>query len=323
MPIKTATEILKSIDWGTGPPCNPHLTRLYPLSTEWLRRTGLTPTEEDLKRHEAMDIPYLAALTYPTASKEGLLLAQNWMSWLFIYDDTLDEGVDGRVPIKVKQKRENFLKILQRAPAELSTPLSIALHDIWRQIVSLSDSVWQHRFIHHTNLYLNAVEWEAENRLERSFPSEDEYLRLRIETSAVRPCFDLLMPTLNIDLNKTFWNDGKIQRLEYLATEIIVLSNDIISFPKEQASNDLHNLVLIRAAMQECDPAAVLSQVAQLVTLRIAKFRKVAKEINENSHSKDCVNYVRALEAWYIGNSTWSLNGGRYLQPMLAGDQSP
>jgi hypothetical protein len=259
-----------------------------------------------------MNIPYFAALAYPLASEAGLLLAHNWLSWILVYDDSLDEGTEGLNPNKIKQNRKNFLSIFRGSPTDLADPLSVALDDIWRQIVSLSDRVWQYRFIHNTNLYLEAVEWEAHNRLRRSLPSEKEYLQRRLETSAAQPCIDLLIPLSNINLPKLCWKDEKISHLEILTSEIIILTNDIISFPKEQASNDLHNIVLIRAAAQRCDPKDVLTQVAQLLTRRIDSFRNIAREIQQGSYSDDCIKYVSALEESYVGTFTWHLNSGRY-----------
>jgi hypothetical protein len=122
---------------------------------------GLAATPARRRRHDAIDIPLLAAMTHPLVSQHNLNLAHDWLAWLFEFDDQLDEGAAGLDALSTQRDGQRLLAILCGEPACGDWPLARALQDIWSRLMPMSQPAWHARFRLHVNKYLAANVWES------------------------------------------------------------------------------------------------------------------------------------------------------------------
>lgn len=310
-----AMEALRSLGWGSVPPINQNLAKLDSEELGWIDSIG--PGDVDFaRRQQRIGVPLLAAMTHPWATFDNLNLSYQWLSWLFALDDQLDDGQRGRDPQCVADFKCSLMPILSghehQANAVPMDPLLAGLQRILQRLQIVASPAWYQRFVDHVVLYLDACQWESANRQARRCPSVEEYLGRRQSTGAVHPCFDMLMPTLGICYSQQAWADPMIKTLEYVACEIITLSNDLISFTKEQAVGDFHNLLSLLVNHGETE-ARALAEVADRISSNLKAFDEVSQRLMlDQQLDPNMSRYVYGLKNWTVGNFYWSMQCRRF-----------
>ena len=313
---QTLSQAMDTLDWGPVPPINTHHPGIRRETDHWLESVGLTDKPGRLEKHRRIDVPLFAAMAYPTASRDHLLLAHDWMAWLFEYDDQFDDGEDGHSTDRARHLRDSLLSILRDSPPDVPRrTLHSGLSDIWSRLRTTASPRVQARFAGHVSDYLESYEWETRNRRDGVCPDVAEYLEKRQHTGAAHPCFDLIVPAAGVLEDHVDWADPRLRRLEYLSSEIITLSNDLVSFPKEAEQGDVHNIVLILMRRQGHSAPEAIGQTVELLKSRLKDFAREAGDLNRSPRSMntDTTRYVHGLRTWYLANYFWSLRCGRFV----------
>jgi uncharacterized protein (DUF2267 family) len=308
-----ALKLLGSVNWGDIPPVNIYHEYLIEQEHRWLTSLGMNQDSPVLDRYKKINVPLLAAMTHPCSTEEGLSIAHRFMSWLLILDDQFDESSTTENYALLQSVLNNVKRVLAGEPvAEHSLAgLFRGLADIWSDLARITSPNWQSRFTQHVIDFLNAYAWEYDNRRDNRVPSVEEYLTWRQATGAVLPCFDLLIPTLGIELDELASSAHELGILEFLACEIITLSNDLVSYHKEIKAKDFHNLVTIYTRNGFSTQSA-MERVVQKIELDIAEFDRVANLQLSVSPSVNLARYISALKNWTTSNFYWSTVSARY-----------
>ena len=315
---RAIAQALATVDWGLAPPVNPHYPGIHREADPWLDSVGLADKPGRLEKHRRIAVPLFAAMAYPTASREHLLLAHDWMAWLFEYDDQFDDGDDGHSTQRARQSRESLLSLLTSTARARDVPgrtLHSGLSDIWSRLRAVSPPGLCARFAGHVADYLESYEWETQNRRVGYCPDVEEYLAKRQHTGAAHPCFDLVVPAAGIQYDRVDWTHPRRGRLEYLSSEIITLANDLVSFPKELEQGDVHNIVIILMRRQGLSEQQAVHRSVQWVGERIRDFEREARALVSASPDlhDDTQRYVQGLKVWYLANYFWSWECRRFL----------
>ena len=311
-------DALNGICWGLLPPDSRHTEAIRRHAAEWLPKMGLAARPERMREHTAIDIPLLTAMTHPWATRSDLMMVHDWLAWLFEFDDQFDNAVDGADPARLEALSAALLRTLDgasNAGSELAQlPICVALSDIWRRIKRRTSPEWRARFRAHVLDYLTSYSWEEANRRHHRLPGVKEYLEHRQRTGAVHPCFDILIPTLNIEYDDKKFDNRNIRVLEYCACEIITLSNDIISVRKEKYHCDYHNIVMILSTEKDISIEEAIHETASMVAERLHGFSKMANEFAQEltKEGDNIGRYLFGLHAWVVGNYAWSLRSRRF-----------
>lgn len=311
-------QALETVGWGAPPPLNKHYPGIHREADLWLESVGLTDKPGRLEKHRRIAVPLFAAMAYPTASRDNLLLAHDWMAWLFEYDDQFDEGDDGHSTDRARQSREGLLSILGDMSAGAREVPRRTLHsglsDIWSRLRSVAAPGLRERFAGHVADYLESYEWETHNRRVGYCPDVEEYLAKRQHTGAAHPCFDLVVPAAGIQYDRVDWTNARRGRLEYLSSEIITLSNDLVSFPKELAQGDVHNIVIILMRRHGHPEQEAVRRAVSLLESRIAEFEREERALARAAQgvNDDTKLYIHGLKVWYLANYFWSLKCRRF-----------
>ncbi|MBM7114442.1 terpene synthase family protein [Archangium primigenium] len=312
-------QALETVPWGDAPPINTHYPGICHETDGWLDRVGQTDKPGRRERHQRIAVPLFAAMAYPTAARDHLLLAHDWMAWLFEYDDQFDDGADGHSTHKARRSRESLLAILsdplgttREVPGRT---LQSGLQDIWSRLRAVTRPRMQARFAGHVSDYLESYEWETHNRRIGYCPDVEEYLEKRQHTGAAHPCFDLIVPAAGVRCDHLDLTDSRLRRLEYLSSEIITLSNDLVSFPKEMEQGDVHNIVIILMNRRGHSEQEAIRQTVDWIKSRLEEFERSARELGRDprASNEDTRLYLHGLKVWYLANYFWSLRCSRFV----------
>jgi hypothetical protein len=298
---------------GGVPPINTHHRHLIEQEQRWLTSLGINQDGPVLARYKKINVPLLAAMTHQSSTVEGLSTAYRFLSWLFILDDQFDESSPTKNHALLQVVVNNVRRVLAGEPVVEHSHAGLfrGLADVWSDLARITSPHWQSRFTQHIIDFLDAYAWECDNRRDNRVPSVEEYLMRRQATGAVLPCFDLLIPTLGIELDELASSAHELGVLEFLACEIITLSNDLVSYHKEIKAQDFHNLVTIYTR-DGFSTQSAMEWVVQKIELDIGEFDRLATLQLSVRPNVNLARYISALKNWTVGNFYWSAVSARY-----------
>ncbi|KAK0105527.1 hypothetical protein ONS95_004113 [Cadophora gregata] len=82
------------------------------------------------------DFAYFAAVTVPDVDKEGLKVVTDWLNWVFVFDDQLDDGPLGVLEHDARKYIDCTLAMLEdvNVNREDVQPIQWVLRDIWNGV---------------------------------------------------------------------------------------------------------------------------------------------------------------------------------------------
>jgi hypothetical protein len=290
---------------------NPYADEIQNNTLQWAAEYGML-TEKVQK----MSTGFFASRTYPKASKNTLQIAADWILWLFLLDDEVDEAHLGQEPERLYILHSQLLSIL-RGSNSIPQDWGIA-HMLanWRERVCFHVSQdWMERFSHMVALYFESNRWEAKNRQLGIVPEVENYIAMRNFSGAVYPCFALIEITAGIELPFYILQSAVGELLQRRASNIISWSNDVFSFQKEIKHLDVHNLVYVLHKHRNISLESALTQVKAMHDTEVKKFEQLLLDLptyNSPQIQEHFSHFVKGLQYWITGNRDWSVNNPRY-----------
>ncbi len=301
-----------------------HLTeQLHEASVAWAQRFGLAPDERAYQKIARIHVASLSAWTYPDAEPELLRLLTDMLIWFFVSDDQYDERAIGAAPHKLEKICNNFMRIVETGNQKLAiSPLGRSLLDIRSRIASYGDPEWFGRFTKSMEIYFQGCLLESHNRAEQITPDFDDYKQIRRASVGTYPCFDLIELGLPARLSAADAAHPAITTLRDLATDIISWVNDIVSFQKEDAYSDPHNIVAVLTSECGISPEAAAQKTVEIHNEEMADFRQISAAYLQKERRPLLAAYVAGLESWIRGVLDWSFVSLRYKKEYLDLSQS-
>ncbi|WP_426560426.1 terpene synthase family protein [Angustibacter sp. McL0619] len=291
----------------------------------WVRQRGLVSSAQAKRRFDTTRVGDLATRVYASAVSESRLeTATDFLSWLFLLDDQLDEGPVGRNPEAVQDHLMHLTRVLsasepigQVAP----TPLAAALADLWLRVGTAMPVLWRERLIQHVIDYFRGCEWEARNRADCHIPDVDEFVPARREAGAVFPSIDFVEFVADIVVPASVYDTPAFTELRQSAGDVICWTDDVLGVSKERAHGDVHNLVLVLEHAKGLTPEAAVAEAVVSIRTRIADFERHAEslpqlltDLGADTQTRDATaQYVKGLKDWMRGFADWALETVRYL----------
>ncbi|EPE04338.1 terpenoid synthase [Ophiostoma piceae UAMH 11346] len=221
-------------DWPWPRFPNPHYDEVAEQSREWLRSFNAFPSRVQ-NAFDACDFNHFR-------------ITCDVMNVFFVIEEYTDEATaeeTAKVAAMVMDGLRN--PHTPRSEEEKKTCLAGEIsRQFWENAVRTASHSAQTRFVATFHTYTQSVIREAEDRNKESSTKHtvDSYLQLRRETVGCLPSFALLgLATEN--LTDDVINHPLVDALSQLATELILLGNDIVSYNKERKGGAVHNLVTI------------------------------------------------------------------------------
>lgn len=306
---------LAQLDYPFLGSLSPYANEIDRHSLDWAHSFNLI-RESDLACADRLHYGLLAAYAYPTAqSIARLQIAADWISWLFLMDDHVDEAGIGRDAEQLAQLHNRFVSVLQGdEPKANDWPLTHALAELRDRMFDYADITWLRRFSRHADLYFTANRWEAANRVAALTPTLETYCVARRYTGAVYACFDLIHITDQVSLPFYVLHHPIVEEIAGAANNLICWCNDILSYTKEMRHGDVHNLVLVIQHEQQVSLSDAVTQALIIHNAEIERFTALVNELPRFGASidGDLGHYVIGLQHWIRANLDWSRTALRY-----------
>jgi Terpene synthase family 2, C-terminal metal binding len=293
---------------------SPHAARGQRYAVAWATRHGLLPTQRERAAFARARFATLMARAYPEASQADLCLAVCWLTVTFMLDDHLETAL-GRDPAGQREVADQILGYLDgdRLPDALGLPLAGALDDVWIRTRLRAGAGWRGRLVGHIAEYLAANEWEAENRRRGRVPPLGEYVRMRRQSAATAMFFDLAEALGGHEPATDPDAEAGLALLRRCADNVVAWFNDLVSWPKEAARGDPHNLVLVVHHQLRMPLADAVGYVIDRHDREVRSFVAAGREFSYRR--PDRRRLVTGLEHWIRANVDWSRESGRYAAP--------
>jgi hypothetical protein len=291
--------------------------------SDWAGQTGLVG-EATRTRFEKADFGWFAAMVYPIADRTGLYLTADWFAWLFMVDDQLDDGAEGRDPDRLRTVFDGMRAVLTGAgPAAGTAGVAVSsLANLWRRTAPLQTPRWRRRFAAHlTECLTTAATWEAGNRRAGIVPDPATYIAKRRHTGAIYVCMDLIDVVSGLDVPDEVYDSASFRTALDAASDVVCWTNDVFSLDKERALGEVHNLVYVMQYHHGWDRATALERACAAIADRIVDFRRAEARLlaGRPEHAEMLTRYTAGMRSWMRGNVDWSSRTRRYRDPATAG----
>ncbi|MFG2044325.1 hypothetical protein [Dactylosporangium sp. NPDC048998] len=301
-----------------APRISPHAGAVQRWSLQWATRHGLLERPGARAAFARARFANLMARAHPDAGEAELRLATAWLISIFVLDDLLERALV-RDPEPAQAAVTEVVRLLrdqQPAPilsTALGRPLASALREVWRRTEPRVGPAWRERFVAHVADYLAGTLWEAGNRAADRPPLLEEYGRMRHHSAATDMFFDLIEPMHGIELPQPLLDDPDFVTARRTAGTVIGIFNDLISWPKEAAIGDHHNIVFAfqherRLPLPDAVAAAVAEHDERMLEFQVARDRLETRYWDDRT----AVIGIGDLVHWIRGNVDWSMESGRY-----------
>lgn len=299
---------------------NPHDATAEQHLCGWARQMGLVRTPEAGARFDAARFGIFSGYVHPDASPGRLALYSKWMAWQFLADDQYADG-SYRTAESWQSATDHLWPVFATGQApEGASSLARALADILGAVYPHMSARWRERFVKHVQETFGAVVAENERRHTRTSATVEEYVANRRAVSSVLPCFAIDEFMAGGELPEEVRVSGPYQRLVQAATDVAAWTNDLYSWPKEEAAGEVDNLVLVLESAGQLTRREAIHAAAQWITGRAGDFNTAEQELPPVLDSlslgagarRTVARCVSSMRNWMAGTWKWSSESARY-----------
>ncbi len=293
---------------------NKNVELLEDYALKWVLRFNLLTNESIYQRFCKTKVFLLSAGVYPHYQIEELKIGNDWLSWLFIWDDYCELSELKNKPEVLKVFHQRFMEIFRGAElTSKDVPISRALSDLRQRMLQVWGAKCFHLLVPCLENYFHGYVLEATNQSYNRIPDLDTYIKTRRLSIAG----DLVLAWIeyfNQLMIPNFLRKHDLKIINKIAIDILAWCNDIFSFPNKLASSDVHNLVLVLHYQQELSLDKALKravemhneEVSSLLSLEVS-IPSFGKEVNA-----EIAKYISGIHEWIYGNFYWASHTARY-----------
>ncbi|KAK7063503.1 terpene cyclase [Favolaschia claudopus] len=272
------------------------------------------------------DCPYLASTWFPYASWEGLRLASQVITFLYLWDDAIDTPeltdmcYDCAAGNKFRQdSRDLFNRYLARilgpargSDAGLIPPLRSFI-PIGEACAFRMSEEQRDQILSELNKYMDACDVEQHSEMSGQAPTIEEYLPRRMGTSAVGFVVACLEYILGIELGNRLRSDEDVKAVFNETVVNIAITNDILSLRRELRYPFYNNAVAV-LYHQHRDLQTAVDETHKIILASINRLEVAAKNILKRypERREDLTTWIDGCKTMCTGNLRWSLHIARY-----------
>jgi germacradienol/geosmin synthase len=318
---------------------SPHLQAARENVVDWAHRMGLLQPQPGVPHSHVwdeeilrdIDLPLCAAGLAPDASAGELDLASGWLAW-GTYGDDYYPAVFGRTRdlAGARATTERLPAFMPLDDSPTPTPVNAlerGLADLWSRTAGPMAPEGRRLFRTAIEDMTSSWLWELANQAQNRIPDPVDYIEMRRLTFGSDLTMSLSRLARGPQLTPEVQRSDEMRSLENAAADYACLLNDVFSYQKEiQYEGEVHNCVLVVQNFFDCDYAAGLAVVDDLMRSRMAQFQHlVAHELptlcddlgltEEQRRALD--GYVDDLRNWLAGILNWHRGCRRYREEDL------
>jgi hypothetical protein len=294
----------------------PFAKELEVITRQWVLDRGLLQLDEASKRYDPLNIGLLASLTYPEAPPDKLLVIAAFLSWIFIQDDYYDNILISLDPNRLQRKVDMYVSVVNgEKPSPDANSVIIALAEVIERIENLAAPSWMHRFARSMHdFWTNGIVGETRFRTQGIVPNIDAYMRMRLYSIGVLPVLYLVEFSQGFTLPDHVIKHPSIQQLWQLTAQIIIYTNDVLSYQKERRVSDPNNLIHVLMHHEGVSFPVAVDHAVRMHNKDLQDFMSLADALPDwGPEVAPLVNkYIAGHRAWIRGALDWQTKSGRY-----------
>ncbi|WP_181767862.1 terpene synthase family protein [Streptomyces albidus (ex Kaewkla and Franco 2022)] len=318
---------------------SPHLETARQNVVEWAHRMGLLEPQPgvphshvwDEARLRDIDLPLCAAGIHPDASPDELDLSSGWLAW-GTYGDDYYPVVYGHPRDLAGAKAATdrlpaFMPIEGSATPVPANALERGLADLWARTAGPMTVENRRSLRSSIEDMTGSWLWELANQAQNRIPDPVDYVEMRRLTFGSDLTMSLCRLAHGQRVPEAVYRSGPVRSLEHAASDYAALLNDAFSYQKEiEYEGEVHNGILVVQNFFDCDYAAALTVVHDLMTSRMREFQHVVAhelpvlydDFDLGPEAREVLDgYVKDLENWLSGIKTWHEGCRRYREEDL------
>ncbi|KAJ5648450.1 terpene synthase metal binding domain protein [Penicillium lividum] len=263
-----------------------------------------------------IDITYYCAILLPHVDADRFRTVCDWMNWVFPFDDALDNGPLKEKPKDVRELVNCLIGILDtNTTHEHQDKLLLAFESIWLRVFQDSSSGVQRRFASSMRDYCEAIYQQVV--LQKGGRQKElgvqSTLQMRRQSIGTMPLFALIEYAHALRIPDDVFDCKSIKEIQRVGTDLVFLQNDLISYRKEKALGESHNIIsiyqqegyTIQEAFNEVERS--LSKCYRDWYLALAQLPSWGEEIDSQVQL-----YIEGVQNAALANIHWSFRVDRY-----------
>ncbi|KAJ5151557.1 terpene synthase metal binding domain protein [Penicillium capsulatum] len=284
-------------------------------SESWLSDLCNFPSHFQKTVHK-IDIAYYCAILLPHVDADRFRVVCDWMNWVFPFDDALDNGPLKENPEDVRELVDGLMGIFDtNTTHEHENKLLLAFESIWLRVLQSSCPGIQRRFASAMRDYCEAIFQQVvlQKGSRQKRLGVKSTLQMRRQSVATMPLFALVEYAHALRIPDDVFECKSIKEIQRVGTDLVLLQNDLISYRKEKALGESHNIIsiyqqegyTIQEAFDEVERS--LSECYRDWYLALAQLPSWGEEIDSQVHL-----YIDGVQNAALANIHWSFRVDRY-----------
>ena len=284
------------------------------ITTCWASEQKLLPNQNAIIKYQKMRMTWLSARLYPESKIEKAIWLAKLYALLFVLDDYTDKIPKGHKHIFWDKISYGFKMIMENGAIptqkEEIRPFWNAFADLWENLKPVSSIEYLEVFKELFKNYIKENIWESLNLDLNRIPTIEQYLSKRPVFSGGFLALHLIPFTMDEDYPNIseVWNS--LKKYLDLASRLIYISNDLLSYDKENKLKDPHNWVylLIHLENHEKDKAIEIALNHHNQVLK--EFIQLDRAFQENYSpaNRTLLSAIKNIKYQVSGAVAWSVN---------------
>ncbi|WP_232666419.1 terpene synthase family protein [Pseudonocardia sp. TRM90224] len=300
---------------------NDELPAATPGHLNWMSGRGLLSWPDGVREYCSWRGPELGARWFPSARRPDLQLGMDVFGWLMVLDDSFD-SLD-LTPDDARRTVAQLEAVVHRPPG-VTPPdgpaVVTAFADLWdRECVSMSPQ-WRRRAVVNWEEYFVCFVAETTNRFTSAELDIEEYLVLRDKSGIMYPLLDAIERIEGCELPDTVLAAEPVRQMRAACVWLCNIIQDVLSFEREQANGDLHNLVLVVEQQFGYGRQRAIDEIRNMIDEHVQQFLaaearvpallaelELAEELAEHLRT-----YVTTMRLQIRATDEWCRTSSRY-----------
>ncbi|KFH47455.1 Presilphiperfolan-8-beta-ol synthase-like protein [Hapsidospora chrysogenum ATCC 11550] len=300
------------------PPLNPYYEEVRSESERWLTRFCSLSPQMQMKLQK-LDFSYFCAIMAPNAPRKEYRTICDWGNWVFPYDDMFDGGdLGGELkddPIKSRIVVDSLLEPFLTGEVSKGRMRIVEAHDdVARRIFSTCTRGVRRRFLYRMHLYSKGVLTHLDDHFDGRRPTPEEMIETRRDSAGSGPLYHLVEYGHRLHVPNKVFKDPVIRELENLGMEMVCITNDLVSYQKEEGDGYTGNIVAA-CRMDGMSAQEAFDYVGRLLEERYRRWEAAEARVPhwEYPTNMHVAKYIEGIKAVVRANLYWSFRTKRYL----------
>ncbi|KAI0675633.1 terpenoid synthase [Trametes maxima] len=299
--------------WPMPRRVNPLYEEVSARSAEWVRSFQAFSLESQ-RAFDLCDFGLLASLAYPNVDEDHLRVGCDLMNVFFVFDEYTDV-MDASGTQELADIIIDAVKNPGRPRPSGESVVGEITRQFWKHALESATAPAIPRFEDAWTRYAMSVVEQARDREEGRARAVDDYLALRRYTIGAEPSY--VVAELKLGLPAEVTQHPLVEELRTCVTDMLIFDNDLLSFRREYATGDPHNVIPIVMQEKRLTVDEALRWLSNEHRQRADRFFALWPEVAALDFGSQEVDsafqlYLDHLANWPRANECWSYESGRY-----------